>query len=156
MAAPVTSSTPSVSYDGCWFSIMQTNCCLVILMKMIKFYLFLEIAEACVSENSVRLSGSTFRGTGRVELCHNGTWGTVCDDFWDNDDATVVCRQLGYSAEGKFETTVNVCTIKIVIPPSPLISHMVDGSMVRLWHSLDRSHTIAIRIWTWSWPHPFG
>lgn len=37
---------------------------------------------------------------GRVEVCNNEMWTTVCAQFWDNQDATVTCRQLGYSPYG--------------------------------------------------------
>ncbi len=52
------------------------------------------------SEGDVRLSNGRTSLEGRVEICTNDTWGTVCDIGWQYRDAQVVCRQLGFSAAG--------------------------------------------------------
>ncbi|XP_072174259.1 scavenger receptor cysteine-rich domain-containing protein DMBT1-like [Diadema setosum] len=44
----------------------------------------------------IRLAGGPSAREGRVEIFYDGAWGTVCDDFWDLNDAHVVCRMLGY------------------------------------------------------------
>ena len=51
------------------------------------------------TDGSIRLRGSTGM-QGRVEVCLNGDWGTVCHDHWSTVDSNVACRQLGYSGSG--------------------------------------------------------
>ena len=55
--------------------------------------------EDCIN-GEVRLMSGIGPHEGRVEVCVNEVWGTVCSNSWSNDDASVVCRQLGYSPLG--------------------------------------------------------
>ena len=87
----------------------MTYLCTKVVLTLLIYVVFIHnvnlipasLAVICVN-GSVRLVGSSVSGEGTVEICVNGMYGTVCDDRWDELEASVVCRQLGYTGQGKY------------------------------------------------------
>ena len=48
----------------------------------------------------MRLRDGFDDSNGRVEYCRDRIWGSVCSEGWDDNDARVLCRQLGYNPDG--------------------------------------------------------
>lgn len=53
------------------------------------------------THGEVRLVGGSNQREGRIEVCYDSLWGTVCDDLWGTSDARVACRQLGHASKGE-------------------------------------------------------
>jgi len=63
---------------------------------MIDFtYITTTMLTLLLSGEHIRLAGSCRDREGRLEVYHDGRWGTVCDDEFDDVDASVACFQLG-------------------------------------------------------------
>ena len=52
--------------------------------------------QANCTNGEVRLVDGVGPHEGRVEVCVNEVWGTICSNSWSTADANVVCRQLRY------------------------------------------------------------
>lgn len=58
------------------------------------------VSDNC-SDGDVRLVNGSNVLEGRVEMCLNNAWGTVCDTFFSEDLADIICNQTGYRHNGK-------------------------------------------------------
>ena len=88
-------------------------------------------------EGDARLVNGLYDHEGRVEVCIDSMWGTVCQNSWNDVDARVVCRQLGFTAIGKFmknpDTYIYFYSIVAVLLQVPLhVAYNLELEVVSL------------------------
>lgn len=69
--------------------------------------IFMFHADEC-TDGSIQLVGGSNSNEGRVEVCVNGQWGTVCDDGWNADSAHVACQSLGIGGGTAVYTSIQL------------------------------------------------
>ena len=77
------------------------TCFLVIVLSFTSLDTNYTVDISC-NNGDVRLVGGINELEGRVEICYNKIWGTVCHNSWSTYDANVVCKELGYQPTGRF------------------------------------------------------
>ena len=84
---------------------------------------------SCTSGDIRLVGGSTYM-EGRVEICHNGRWGTVCDREWDIEDAYVICRTMGLPWRGQYIILMlmHLTITKSILLPLPIGAQAFSGS----------------------------
>ncbi len=75
---------------------------------------------AICNDGDLRLVDGISSNQGRLEVCMNSAWGTVCSEHWTNQEANVACGKLGYLSIGKISTCsvyqcYSLCIISVII-----------------------------------------
>ena len=68
----------------------------IILKVLVYKFSCCSLAVQC-DTGDIRLVGGGTEREGRVEVCDDERWGTICDSHWDINETAVICTFLGYS-----------------------------------------------------------
>ena len=74
--------------------LMQPSCTTTMLLNI---FITVDSVGSNCTYGDVRLVDGSNQYEGRLEVCINDQWGTICDNSWAPTDATIVCKQLGYA-----------------------------------------------------------
>ena len=69
--------------------------------------IFIDPGFSC-TDGEIRLVDGLSANVGRVEICYDNHYGTICQNGWNQHDASVVCAQLGFEREGMYYLRVYV------------------------------------------------
>ena len=109
-------------------------------------------AGDCSTPGEVRLADNVSEIEGRVEICYNGEWGTICDDQWGPSDAMVACRQLGLPAARKTMGVTRVwgldaqILVRHILPLLQMLMLSLDLKEVQVPSTLQNFNVMVVRI----------
>ena len=100
----------------------------------------------------MRLIGGTDESNGHVEICRQRTWGVVCSDGWDDRDAEVVCRQLGFDPSGIMLAFLYFIFMTVITPQMQMYLKQLRHqrkfqSLLAKWSAKDQRsnlHTVTV------------
>ena len=110
------------------------------------FFMLLSTAGQSCSHGALRLVGGRSSNEGRVEICINGVWGTVCNSGWGSSNARVVCRQLGFPLDvpGSGRNFALVCFYTCFFLITNSIISDLFSDIGTVW--------LSVQPWTRDWP----
>lgn len=71
-------------------------------------YTGLNVEQSNCTDGDIRVVDGVSENEGRIEVCYNHVWGTVCNNSWSSVDASVFCGQLGYQPFGMLHSIASL------------------------------------------------